>query len=123
MRRERGIADGIISDPLVCDFDPSVLTCKPGKNESCLSPEKVAAIKKAVAGPKTSGGIQVYPAFLYDTGITASGPVRGILSPGPGIFGPATTAMDVDVEKESLGFIAQQDLPVYSRNMKAGTES
>lgn len=97
-----GVADGLISDPLACDFDPAVLTCKEGKNESCLAPEKVAAIKRAVGGPKTSVGVQVYPGFLYDTGITASGPIRGILSPGPGIFGPATTAMEVDVEKEAL---------------------
>jgi hypothetical protein len=60
---------------------------------------------KAIDGPKTSGGVQVYPGFLYDTGITASGPIRGILSPGPGIFGPATTAMEVDVEKEALADI------------------
>lgn len=97
-----GVADGIISDPLGCDFDPAILSCKEGKSESCLSPEKVAAIKKAVGGPKTQGGVQVYPGFLYDTGITASGPIRGILSPGPGIFGPATTAMEVDVEKDAL---------------------
>ena len=32
-----GVADGIISDPLGCDFDPAVLTCKEGKSESCLS--------------------------------------------------------------------------------------
>ena len=97
-----GVADGMISDPLGCDFDPAVLTCKEGKNESCLSPEKVAAIKKAMGGPKTMSGVQVYPGFLYDVGITASGPIRGILSPGPGIFGPATTEMEVDVEKEAL---------------------
>jgi Tannase and feruloyl esterase len=30
---------------------------------------------------------------------------RGILSPGPGIFGPATTATVVDVEKEALANI------------------
>ena len=99
------MADGLISDPLGCDFDPAVLACKAGKSESCLSPEKVAAIKKAVGGPKTQGGVQVYPGFLYDTGITASAPIRGILSPGPGIFGPATTAMEVDVEKEALADI------------------
>ena len=97
-----GVADGIISDPLGCDFDPAELTCKQGKTESCLAPELVAAIKKAVAGPKTSGGVQVYPGFLYDTGIAASAPIRGILSPGSGIFGPPTTAMEVDVEKEAL---------------------
>ncbi len=100
-----GLADGIISDPLGCDFDPAALTCQPGKDEACLSPEKVAAIKKAVGGPKTSGGVQAYPGFLYDTGITSGGPIRGILSPGPGIFGPATTAMAVEVEKEALADI------------------
>jgi hypothetical protein len=97
-----GVADNIISDPLACHFDPAVLTCKEGKNESCLAPNKVAAIEKAMGGPKTSEGNQVYPGFLYDTGITSSGPIRGILSPGPGIFGPAPTAMEVDVEKEAL---------------------
>ncbi len=97
-----GVADGMISDPLACDFDPAVLICKEGKTDSCLASEKVAAIKKAIGGPKTAGGTQVYPGFLYDTGISASSPIRGILSPGPGIFGPATTAMHVDVEKEAL---------------------
>ncbi len=97
-----GLVDGMISDPLGCDFDPAELTCKGEKTETCLSVEKVVAIKKAMGGPKTSEGAQVYPGFLYDSGITAAGPIRGVLSPGPGIFGPATTAMEVDVEKEAL---------------------
>src|SRR5271157_1795090 len=54
-----GVADGIISDPLACDFDPAVLACKDGKNESCLSPEKIADIRKAFAGPRNSYGTQV----------------------------------------------------------------
>src|SRR5271157_3848759 len=58
-----GVADGIISDPLACDFDPAVLTCKEGRSEPCLSPEKVAAIKKAAGGPKTQGGVQVLSRF------------------------------------------------------------
>lgn len=100
-----GLADGIISDPLDCDFDPAALTCKDEKSESCLTLEKVSAIKKAMGGPKTTRGVQVYPGFLYDTGITSIGPIRGIPSPGPGIFGPVTTALDVDVEKEALSDI------------------
>jgi feruloyl esterase len=100
-----GVADGLISDPLACDFDPTALACKDGKNESCLDPKKAAAIKKAIGGPRTSGGIQVYPGFLYDTGLTATFPIRGLLVPGPGIFGPATTAMEMDVEKEALAGI------------------
>jgi len=97
-----GIADGMISDPLGCDFDPTVLTCRTGTTDSCLSSEKVAAIKKVMGGPRTSEGLQVYPGFLYDTGITATGSFRGILAPGPGVFGPAPTAMEVDVEKEAM---------------------
>ena len=97
-----GLADGLISDPLGCDFDPELLVCKGDKNESCLAPEKAAAIKKAFGGPKTSSGAQVYAGFLYDTGITNGPPFRGLLSPGPGIFGPATTDMTMDVDKEAL---------------------
>ncbi|MGB8321487.1 MAG: tannase/feruloyl esterase family alpha/beta hydrolase, partial [Candidatus Acidiferrum sp.] len=37
-----GVADGMISDPLACDFDPAALTCKEGKTtDSCLTPDKV----------------------------------------------------------------------------------
>jgi Tannase and feruloyl esterase len=97
-----GVVDGIISDPLACDFDPVEIACKGAKNDSCLAPEKAAAIKKALGGPVTSHGVQVYPAFPYDAGIASPGPIRGILRPGPGIFGPATTAMEVDVDKEAL---------------------
>jgi hypothetical protein len=100
-----GLADGLISDPLACDFDPETLACKGEKNDSCLAPEKAAAIKKALSGPKTSSGTQVYTGFLYDTGITDGPPFRGLLSPGPGIFGPATTDMTMDVDKEALAAI------------------
>jgi len=97
-----GLADGMISDPLACHFDPESLACKPGQTASCLAPEKAAAIKKAFDGPKTSWGVQVYPGFLYDSGIAATQGIRGILVPGPGIFGPPPTATEVDVDSEAL---------------------
>jgi feruloyl esterase len=100
-----GLADGLISDPLACDFDPEMLACKGEKNDSCLAPEKAAAIKKALGGPKTPSGTQVYPGFLYDTGITNGLPFRGLLSPGPGVFGPATTDMTMNVDKEALAAV------------------
>jgi hypothetical protein len=98
-----GVADGLISDPLGCDFDPAVLACKPGQSDACIPPQKIAAIKKAFAGPKNAYGTQVYPGFLYDAGITMKGPVSGLLALGKnGLFGPYSTATELDVDKTAL---------------------
>ena len=98
-----GVADGMISDPLGCDFDPAVLVCKPGQADACIAPQKIAAIKKAFAGPNNTYGTQVYPGFLYDTGIASKGFVPGLLALGAnGLFGPYTTATELDVDKAAL---------------------
>lgn len=98
-----GVADGMIFDPLGCDFDPAVLACKLGQTDACIAPEKVAAIKKAFAGPKNAYGTQVYPGFLYDTGIAITGPVPALLALGAnGLFGPYPKAVEIDVDKEAL---------------------
>ena len=98
-----GVADGMISDPLGCDFDPAVLACKPGQSDACIVPEKISAIKKAFAGPKNAYGTQVYPSFLYDAGIAAQGFAPGLLALGPnGLFGPYTTATELDVDRAAL---------------------
>ena len=98
-----GVADGMIADPLGCDFDPAVLACKPGQDDNCIAPEKIAAIKKAFAGPKNAYGTQVYPGFLYDAGIAMKSPVPGLLALGKnGLFGPYTTATELDVDRAAL---------------------
>jgi feruloyl esterase len=98
-----GVADGMISNPLACDFDPDELACKTGQTEGCIAPKTTAAIKKAFSGPKNSYGTQVYPGFLYDTGITLKGGVSGLLVPtASGIFGRYPTATEIDVDKEAL---------------------
>jgi hypothetical protein len=98
-----GVKDGMIFDPLGCHFDPEEIACKSGQTESCMAPEKVAAIKKAFAGPTNAYGTQVYPGFLYDAGIAASGPLPGLLNPrSRGLFGPVTTATTLDVDKAAL---------------------
>jgi Tannase and feruloyl esterase len=98
-----GVADGMIFDPLGCNFDPAVLACKSGQTDACIAPEKIAAIQKAFAGPKNAYGTQVYPGFLYDAGIAMKGPVPGLLALGKsGLFGPYTTATELDVDRAAL---------------------
>lgn len=59
-------------------------TCLP---RQCL--DLHSAGSKAFAGPKNSYGTQVYPGFLYDTGITLKHPIPGLLNPSEnGLFGP-----------------------------------
>lgn len=98
-----GLADGMISDPMGCDFDPEVVACKNGRADGCIAPEKIAAIKKAFAGPKNSYGTQVYPGFLFDAGIAEGGPIPGLLSLGArGLFGRYPETAEIDVDKEAL---------------------
>jgi hypothetical protein len=98
-----GVVDGMISDPLGCNFDPSALSCGSGETDSCIAPAKTAAIVKAFAGPKNSYGTSVYPGFLYDAGIATKGVVPGLLALGKnGLFGPYTTATELDVDKAAL---------------------
>ena len=93
-----GVADGMIFDPMGCDFKPSQIACKAGETTGCLAPEKAAAIEHSFSGPKNARGVQVYPGFLYDSGIAANTLAHGLLVPGPGpVLAPyAGTEFDVD---------------------------
>ncbi len=96
-----GVADGMIFDPLGCDFDPAMVECKAGQSDGCLPAEKVAAIERVFAGPKDLHGDNVYPGFLYDTGITYDGPIPGLLAMRGGFLGRPVTDTQMDVDKEA----------------------
>ena len=60
-----GIEDGILQNPLACNFDPVVLTCPAGTDDaSCLTPKQVTAVKKIWSGVKNSSGELVYPGLV-----------------------------------------------------------
>lgn len=60
-----GLEDGVIGDPLACQFDPAVLACKVGQTSGCLSKIQVEAARKVYGGPVTSTGRKLYfPASL-----------------------------------------------------------
>ncbi len=55
-----GVKDGIVSDPLACQFDPGEVACKGAKTASCLMPDQVAAVRKIYQGPVNSKGEHIY---------------------------------------------------------------
>ena len=59
-----GLADGILSDPVACDFTPASLACKAGASESCLSAAEVRVAEKWYEEPRNSRGERLYPGGL-----------------------------------------------------------
>jgi len=60
-----GIEDGIIQNPLACNFDPIELTCPVGTdNTSCLTPKQVTAVEKIWSGTTNSSGELIYPGLV-----------------------------------------------------------
>ncbi len=69
-----GLQDGISNNIDACTdavVHPKLaaLACSGEKTASCLSTAQIGALKTAMAGPKTSAGVQVYPGHAWDPGI------------------------------------------------------
>jgi feruloyl esterase len=54
-----GIKDGIVGNPVGCNFDPGVVECRPGKSTDCLSADKVAVVRSIYGGPVDSHGVRL----------------------------------------------------------------
>jgi feruloyl esterase len=93
-----GLKDGIVFDSVGCRFDPKTLVCPAEKTDGCLSQPQVTAIEAAFAGPKDSKGRQVYPGFLFDTGIATTQGIPGLLAGGMNPVGPPFTATEMNVD-------------------------
>src|SRR5687768_11186551 len=93
-----GLKDGLIFNVNACRFDPKVLVCKGAKTDGCLSMAQATTLEKAFGGPKDSRGRQVYPGFLFDTGIASTQGIPGLLHGGSNPVGPAFTDIGMDVD-------------------------
>jgi len=57
--------DGVIDDPRACNFAPSVLLCRDGDADDCLTALQLAALRKMYDGPQNPRtGVQIYPGWL-----------------------------------------------------------
>ena len=96
-----GLADGMIMNVEACrSFDIAALQCRAGQSETCIAPARVEALQLAFTGPKDASGRPIYVPIPWDTGITFTGPgLPGYLPMGsPGVFGPAPTGRDIDID-------------------------
>ena len=77
--RQDGLQDGSIENPASCKFDPSVLLCKDGATEACLTQPQVDAARNIYAGAKNPRtGNQIFPGMP-----PGSEKVWGALAGGP----------------------------------------
>src|SRR5688572_16798817 len=111
-----GLKDGLIFNINACRFDPKVLVCKGAKTDGCLSMAQATTLEKAFSGPKDSRGRQVYPGFLFDTGIASTQGIPGLLHGGQLVGGGgAGVGMNVDEAVERAGADPAEALSTTSR--------
>lgn len=56
-----GVADGVIENPLVCDFDPGALACPADGGDACLNPAQIETVRSTYSGPATAAGESLFP--------------------------------------------------------------
>jgi feruloyl esterase len=115
---EDGVADGLISAPLQCDFDPKELQCKAGESsDTCLTPAQVDRVK-ALYGPMTSkGGLTLYPGPTISAALRPSAPAK---ADAPAVTGPLANALkEFGYENDSTvaSFDADRDIPPMEKLM------
>jgi feruloyl esterase len=71
-----GLKDGLIQDPMKCNFKVESLLCKNGDAADCLTAPQIESLKKISSGSKNPRtGEQLYPG--YPLGTSMVGPVAG----------------------------------------------
>lgn len=79
-----GVADGIIEDPTICNFNASALNCANNDDSRCLSATQVNTVENVFSPLFNSDGSLLYPALLPGSQVDAyrlgqlSGNVQGI---------------------------------------------
>jgi hypothetical protein len=104
-----GTADGIITDPRDCHFDPASIQCPPGVDDiSCLTPAQVTVARDIYQGPVDSQGQQLYPGGLpYGSELAWA----GFVVPGTPANGGPVTSQAAAVYSLSQAYLRYQLRP------------
>jgi len=115
-----GITDGVIDDPMACDFDPdrdlAALMCADRDAADCYTPAQLQTVKDLYRGPYDSAGRQVY----YGKALGSEMQWLRFLVPHagnngrPGAFGPAGDHLNYLFYETDPG-VAMQNLVDLSR--------
>jgi len=113
-----GVTDGVISDPMHCDFDPKQLECKAGESgDSCLTAAQVDRAK-ALYGPiKSKGGIDLYPGPTVSAALAPSFPAKPDAPALAGPLGNALSAFGYTKKLTLATFDADRDIPEMDKLM------
>jgi feruloyl esterase len=77
-----GLKDGLIQNPLKCNFNLNALLCKQADAPECLTAPQIAALKKINTGSKNPRtGEQLYPGYPLGTDMALAGPVVRLNQP------------------------------------------
>ena len=70
-----GVADGIVSKPAACNYDPAPLRCAGGADtgDACLSDAQIATVKTITSPVATSDGAWSHPGYNFGLENTADG--------------------------------------------------
>jgi feruloyl esterase len=72
-----GVADGLLTDPRRCHFNPTKLRCRGAETAACLTRAQVRGLKKVYAGAHTSGHKRIFPGYV------PGGELNAATEPGP----------------------------------------
>jgi Tannase and feruloyl esterase len=78
------VADGVITDPRQCSFDPATLLCKQSDSDKCLTAPQIAALKTLYAGTRDSSGKLIFPGYTNGGEDGPGGWAPWITGPAPG---------------------------------------
>jgi feruloyl esterase len=53
--------DGVLENPLTCDFDPAALACKAGQTDDCLTQPQVQALQAIYGNAQRQDGSKIFP--------------------------------------------------------------